>query len=205
MRRPHIRRRSAIRGSRRHVARRAGQVAGSVTESASSAVGTAAQRAGSTAQRAGSALELRGAAAAPAVGAAVGSAVGSTLQRADAVTASAVDAGQRVGAALGGAASGFGEVVSGLVEEPAVRGAAALDALRGARVGPPMAVRRWPWALGAAVLGAAAGAAVAHLVRRIEGEDAPGAQEPHELEAVVDLRTDSVEVTAPVEENPSPS
>ncbi|MGI8536457.1 MAG: hypothetical protein ACR2K2_08150 [Mycobacteriales bacterium] len=67
-----------------------------------------------------------------------------------------------------------------------IRGGAAWDAVRGARVGPPTAVRRWPWALAAAVLGAAAGGAVAVLVRRLGGQDAPGALEPAELKAVVD-------------------
>lgn len=67
-----------------------------------------------------------------------------------------------------------------------LRGGAAWDAVRGARVGPPTAVRRWPWALGAAVLGAVVGSAVAVLARRVGGQDAPGAQEPDELEAVVD-------------------
>ena len=67
-----------------------------------------------------------------------------------------------------------------------VRGGAARAALRGSRVGPPTAVRRWPWALAAAILGAAAGSGVAVLVRRLEGQDAPGAQDPSELEAVVD-------------------
>lgn len=67
-----------------------------------------------------------------------------------------------------------------------VRGGAAWDAVSGARVGPPTAVRRWPWAVAAAALGAVAGGALAVLVRRLGGQDAPGAQEPEELEAVVD-------------------
>jgi hypothetical protein len=46
--------------------------------------------------------------------------------------------------------------------------------------------RRWPWALLAAVLGAAAGSAAALVVRSVEGEDAPDALEPDELQAVVD-------------------
>ncbi len=46
--------------------------------------------------------------------------------------------------------------------------------------------RRWPWVLGAAVVGAAVGKAVAAAARRLEGEDAPGAVEPSELRAVVD-------------------
>ena len=73
-----------------------------------------------------------------------------------------------------------------MLEETVVRGTAALDALAGRPVRPPAAARRWPWAVLAAVTGAAAGAAVVLLLRRIEGEDAPGAQEPHELQAVVD-------------------
>ena len=46
--------------------------------------------------------------------------------------------------------------------------------------------RRWPWAVGAAVLGAAAGGAIAKLVHRVGGVDAPDAQDPGELQAVVD-------------------
>jgi len=38
----------------------------------------------------------------------------------------------------------------------------------------------------AAGLGAAAGSAVARLLRSLEGTDAPDAQEPDELQAVVD-------------------
>lgn len=49
---------------------------------------------------------------------------------------------------------------------------------------PP--VRRWPWAVLAAVLGAAAGSAAAFAVRALEGTDAPDALEPDELQAVVD-------------------
>jgi hypothetical protein len=55
--------------------------------------------------------------------------------------------------------------------------------LRGRR---PPAARRWPWALLAAVLGAAAGSAAAVVVRSLEGTDAPDAQEPDEVQAVVD-------------------
>ena len=46
--------------------------------------------------------------------------------------------------------------------------------------------RRWPWALAATVAGAAAGAAVAYAVRRVEGTDRPGAVEPEQVRAVVD-------------------
>jgi hypothetical protein len=79
------------------------------------------------------------------------------------------------------------KVVSDVLDAGVVRGDAALTALRGERVGPPMAVRRWPWAVGAAVVGAAAGAGVALLVGRLlMGRDAPDAQDPGDLEAVVD-------------------
>lgn len=77
---------------------------------------------------------------------------------------------------------GVGEVL----DTSAVRTGAAWDALRGGRVGPPLAVRRWPWAVGAALLGAAAGVAAASLVARLVGQDAPDAQAPEDLEAVVD-------------------
>ncbi len=46
--------------------------------------------------------------------------------------------------------------------------------------------RRWPWAAGAAVAGAAAGAGSVLLLRRLVGQDAPDAQEPEQLRAVVD-------------------
>ena len=49
-----------------------------------------------------------------------------------------------------------------------------------------VALRRWPWALAAAVLGAAAGAGVALLARRLLGSEAPDAQEPEQVRAVVD-------------------
>jgi secreted protein with Ig-like and vWFA domain len=71
-------------------------------------------------------------------------------------------------------------------EEAALRGGAAWDALRGERVGPPVAVARWPWAVAAALAGAAAGVAVAIAMRRISRPDAPDAQNPEDLEAVID-------------------
>ena len=80
--------------------------------------------------------------------------------------------------------------LSEVLDTSKVRGGAAWDALRGDRVGPPVAVRRWPWALGAALLGAAAGAAAALLVGRLLVSDAPDAQEPEDLEAVVDRQVD---------------
>jgi hypothetical protein len=62
-------------------------------------------------------------------------------------------------------------------------GARAAARLRGRR--SPTG-RRWPWAVLAAVLGAAAGSAAAVVVRSLEGTDAPDALEPDELQAVVD-------------------
>lgn len=82
------------------------------------------------------------------------------------------------------------QAVGEVLGTSAVRGSAAWDALRGGPVGPPVGVRRWPWAVGAALAGAAAGAAVAYLVTRIVGQDAPDAQEPEDLQAVVDRPTD---------------
>jgi hypothetical protein len=83
------------------------------------------------------------------------------------------------------------ETLQDALDTAALRGGAAWVALRGGRVGPPTAVRRWPWAVGAAVLGAAAGAGVALLVGRLLlGRDAPDAQDPADLEAVVDRDVD---------------
>lgn len=76
--------------------------------------------------------------------------------------------------------------VAAALDEARVRGGAAWDALRGERVGPPTAARRWPVALTAAIAGAAAGAAVALVLRRLRTQDAPGALEPEQVEAVVD-------------------
>ncbi len=78
------------------------------------------------------------------------------------------------------------ETVTGVLEDAAVRGGAAWDALRGDRVGPPVAVRRWPWAVGAALAGAAAGAVAAYALSRVRTADAPDAVEPELLQAVVD-------------------
>lgn len=69
------------------------------------------------------------------------------------------------------------EVLDGVVESVPERG----PVLGGRR--PP---RRWPWAVAAALAGAAAGAGAALLFQRLFGQDAPGAQEPEQLVAVVD-------------------
>lgn len=73
-----------------------------------------------------------------------------------------------------------------VLDEALTRGSAAWDVLRGERVGPPVAVRRWPWAVGAAVAGAGAGVGVAFLLRRLRTQDAPDAVDPDQVEAVVD-------------------
>lgn len=164
-------------------ARRAEDAAQAATTAAAQAAAVAAARTAQAVQRAGTALEHHGRQSAPAVGTAVGNAVDAAVDTAD----SARTVAGRIGTAAAGVASELVQTVSGLVEEPGVRGAAALDALRGVPVGPPAGRRRWPWALGAALAGAGAGAAVAVLVRRLGGTDAPGAQEPHELRAVVDV------------------
>ena len=82
------------------------------------------------------------------------------------------------------------ESVSDALETSLVRTGAALDALRGGPVAAPVGVRRWPWAVTAAVVGAAAGAAAALLVGRLIGQDAPDAQAPEDVEAVVDRPVD---------------
>ena len=87
---------------------------------------------------------------------------------------------------IGRTAGQAAQVVGEAVDLSVLRSGAALDALRGGPVRPPVGVRRLPWALAAAVVGAAAGAATALLVRRVIGQDAPGAQAPEDLEAVVD-------------------
>jgi hypothetical protein len=76
------------------------------------------------------------------------------------------------------------------LETSRLRSGAAWEALRGAPVGVPEPARRWPWAVAAALLGAAAGAGVALVWRGLVGEDAPGAQDPEDLQAVVDHPAD---------------
>jgi hypothetical protein len=75
------------------------------------------------------------------------------------------------------------EVLEGVLEEAFDRGAEAWDALRG-RHRP---VRRWPWATGSALAGAALAVGVAVVVRRLTTQDPPGAQDPEQVQAVVDL------------------
>jgi hypothetical protein len=98
----------------------------------------------------------------------------------DAIEAMLDEARTRGGAALDEAVALGGAALA----EAAVRGGAAWDALRGERVGPPAAARRWPWALAAALAGATAGIAVAVALRG--KADPPDAQDPEDLEAVID-------------------
>ena len=56
--------------------------------------------------------------------------------------------------------------------------------------GASVPARRWPWALAATVAGAVAGGAVAYAVRRVQGQDSPGAVEPEQVQAVVDRPDD---------------
>lgn len=74
------------------------------------------------------------------------------------------------------------DVLEGVLEEGRERGSGVVDALAGRRT-----PSRWPWALAAAAVGALAGAGVAFALRGALGQDAPGAQDPAELLAVVDV------------------
>ena len=82
------------------------------------------------------------------------------------------------------------ETVTGVLEDAGTRGGAAWAALRSEEAAPAT-TRRWPWALGAALAGAAGGAAMALLAGRLRTEDAPDALEPDQVQAVVD-RPDGV-------------
>ncbi len=144
------------------------------------------------------------------LGSAAGAAVGAALEGANALSRSTVAVANRgmesaregaARVASGGLAGALQdvrtavvhaqEVLDGVVENARERGPAAVAVLSGRR--PP---RRWPWAVAAAVAGAAAGAGVALVVQRMVGQDAPGAQEPDQLVAVVDADPVRVSPTA---------
>ncbi len=72
--------------------------------------------------------------------------------------------------------------LEGVLEEALDRGTEVWDAVRGYR----RPQRRWTWAVGSAAAGAAVAVAVTVLVRRLRTQDAPGAQEPEQVRAVVD-------------------
>ena len=148
-------------------AERAGELAGPVRDRVVDSAGDLAERAGELAERAGELAER-----------AVELSVPLRSRVADGAGELRVAAAPALGEAL-------------------ERGGAAWGALRGDVVVPRGAARRWPWAVGAAVAGALAGAVVAKLLAKVAPADAPGAQEPHELRAVVDS-ADAAIRTAPV-------
>ncbi len=78
------------------------------------------------------------------------------------------------------------ETLTVALEDAGQRGGAAWAALTQVVEPEPVEVRRWPWALGAAVAGAAAGTAVAFAMEQVRPPDAPGALDPAEVQAVVD-------------------
>jgi len=160
----------------------------------------AAQRAGSSAAELGeraregagpalaSAAELAGRAregAGPAL-ATAGELAGRARESAGPALATAAEAASRARESARPALASAVERAGPAFDDARVRSTAAWDALRGERVGPPAAVRRWPWAVGAAVAGAVLAGLVAALLRRVNPPDPLGAQEAHEVEAVVD-------------------
>lgn len=97
----------------------------------------------------------------------------------------------------------LGEVLEGVLEDARGRSVDAARSVTGRpaprrqrfAVAVPMArrltgrqqPRRWPVALGAVVLGAAVGAGAVLIRRSLLGSDAPGAQDPDQVKAVVDV------------------
>lgn len=75
-----------------------------------------------------------------------------------------------------------GEVLEGVLEDARSRSAEAARV-----VAEQQQAKRWPWAVSVVLAGAGAGAALVLARRTLFGEDAPDAQEPGELQAVVDL------------------
>ena len=108
----------------------------------------------------------------------VGTAVGSAVAAAGGVRDTL---GGVLDARVGPRVTGALQTLDGVVVEGRYRGLGAIDALAGRR-----APRRWPWAAGAAALGALVGAGLALALRGALGQDAPDAQEPEQLQAVVD-------------------
>jgi len=83
-------------------------------------------------------------------------------------------------AATGPLVASPAETVTGVLEDAGGRSSV------GRELSVSDRVRRWPWALGAALAGAVGGAAVAYVAGRLQVPDALGAQEPEQLQAVVD-------------------
>ncbi len=143
----------------------------------------AAARAASHATAAAQAAGLAAGAAAEALGSAAGVVV-------DVASVRGREVGREVARAVrdGAELLPTPEVLEGVLEDAFERGADAWDALRGRRRPP----RRWPWATGSALVGAALAVGATVLVRRLATRDEPGAQEPEQVRAVVDT-------TAPVD------
>lgn len=136
----------------------------------------------------------QGAKVGSAVGGALGVAAGRALGVGLAVTDTARDVGLQVRdrveeSDLPDRAQSLAQVIGGYAEQGRERGGSLLTSASRSVSGRTRPQRRWPWAISAALLGAAAGAAVAFVVRSLLGSDAPDAQEPEELRAVVDLGT----------------
>ena len=133
----------------------------------------AAVRASQHAQAAATAAGLAAGAAAEALGVAVG-----------AVSVAAAGGGREVARAVRSGADlvPAPEALEGVLEDAYERGAQAWDVLRGRR-----APRRWPRTAGGAAVGAMVAVVLTVLVRRLATRDAPGAQDPEQVLAVVDL------------------
>lgn len=139
------------------------------------------------------------------VGAVVGTAVDELGQRAGEAAAVLADTygtvREKVAAAEPGAlVRQWAGAVEGVVESVVEQGRDRASAVRATPVPAPR--RTVSWSVGAAVAGALGGVAVALLVRRLLGSDAPGAQEPDQLRAVVDTGTGAPAAPTPVPDPP---
>lgn len=95
-----------------------------------------------------------------------------------------------------------GVVLEGVLEDARERGYDVWEAVGGSR---PKRRSRYPWAPRAAVVGGILGVVAAVAVRALRKGDAPGAQEPEQVRAVVDpapSATPTAVTTAPVSSTP---
>ncbi len=92
------------------------------------------------------------------------------------------------------------ELLEGVLEDVRERGLDVWEAVGGR----PRRRKRYPWARGGAVAGALVGIAAAVAVRKLLRGDAPGAQEPEQVRAVVDAPpvAPTTVTTAPVSSTP---